>query len=81
MPSEAELKTAAQLAQEGYMSTVEYMRIMSKNISEISSDNIGKLASIVTYRVDIYNSSLTELQAAAILASVQSEALGQGCIV
>ena len=61
-PSEAELKTAAQLAQEGYMSTVEHMRIMSKNISEISSDNIGKLASIVTYRVDIYQYSDELLQ-------------------
>ena len=48
VPSEDELKTAAQLAQEGYLSSVKYMNILNRNISEISSDNIGKLASIVT---------------------------------
>merc|ERR1712110_898097 len=49
MPSEAELKTAAQLAQEGYLSTVEFLRIVDKDISEIPSDNIGKLSSIVIH--------------------------------
>ena len=39
----AELKTAAQLAKEGYLSSVKYMTIKDKEISEISSDNLTKL--------------------------------------
>ena len=34
-PSVAELKTAAQLAQEGYLSSVRCMRVRNMNISEI----------------------------------------------
>ena len=44
------------------------------NISEISSDNIGKLVSIVTDRVVIENITPSS-QLGAILASVQSEVL------
>ena len=73
-PREDELKTAAQLAQEGYLSSVKYMRIRNKNLSEISSNNIGKLSSIVTDRVVIENIPPSS-QLGAILASVQSEVL------
>ena len=71
--SEAELETAAQLAQEGYLSSVKYMDIY-RNFSEIPSDNMAKLASIVTDRVVIDN--ITPLsQLGAILTSVQSKVL------
>merc|ERR1712110_184589 len=74
MPSEAELKTAAQLAQEGYLSTVEFLRIVDKDISEIPSDNIGKLSSIVIHEVNIDNiTHSTQLD--AILSSAQSAQL------
>ena len=72
----AELKTAAQLAKEGYLSSVKYMTIKDKEISEISSDNLTKLTSIVTDRVTINNMSpMSHLTMGAILASVQSEEL------
>ena len=74
-PSEAELKTAAQLAQEGYLSSVRNLRIVNKNISEIPSHSLAKLSSIVTYRAYINNSTLTEGQLSSILASVQSKEL------
>ena len=74
IPSEAELKTAAQLSQEGYLSSVKYMDIYMDNISEITNDNMAQLASIVTDRVVIDN--ITPLsQLGAILASVQSKVL------
>ena len=69
-----ELKTAAQLAKEGYLSTVKNLWIWNGNISEIPSDNIGKLASIVTDRVYIENVTPVS-QVGAILASVQSKEL------
>ena len=77
--SEAELETAAQLAMEGYLSSVKEMNIVNiieniVNISEISSDNIGKLTSIVTDEVYINNMTPVS-QLGAILASVQSEVL------
>ena len=73
-PSVAELKTAAQLAQEGYLSSVKGMRIKNKDISEISSDNMSKLSSIVTNTVWIVNiTQSTQLD--AILANVQSKRL------
>ena len=72
-PYEAELKRAAQLAQEGYLSSVTYMRISNKNLSEIPSDQLAKLASIVTYYVDIdnYDNITPESQLSTILANVQ----------
>ena len=73
-PSEAELKTATQLAQEGYLSSVKYMKIVGRNISEISSDNMAKLASIVTDEVSIYYIT-NSTQLGAILANVQSRNL------
>ena len=77
MPSEDELKTAAQLAQEGYLSSVKKMNIVNRNISEISSDNMAKLASIVTDFVNIDNMT-PSTQLGTILASVQSEDLYLG---
>ena len=77
MPSEAELKTAAQLAQEGYLLKVKHMRIENKNISEISTDNMSKLASILTDTVYITNITPVS-QLGTILASVQSELLWLG---
>ena len=74
MPDEAELKTATQLAQEGYLSSVKYMKIVGRNISEISSDNMAKLASIVTDEVSIYYIT-NSTQLGAILANVQSRNL------
>ena len=76
-PSEAELKTAAQLAQEGYLSSVKNMQIENKNISEISTDNMSKLASILTDTVYITNITPVS-QLGTILASVQSELLWLG---
>ena len=73
-PSEAELKTAAQLAQEGYLSSVKHMYIMDMNISEIPSDKIAKLASIVTDSVIIANIT-NPTQLGPILSSVQSKEL------
>merc|ERR1711976_73394 len=71
VPSEDELKTAAELAQEGYLSTLKYIQIVNVDISEIPSDNIRKLASIVTDGLFIANITQST-QLGAILASVQS---------
>ena len=70
-PSLAELKTAAQLAQEGYLSSVEHMRIEDMDISEISRDNLAKLSSIVTSMLTIDNITPVS-QLGPILASFQS---------
>ena len=75
VPSEAELKRAAELAQEGYLSTVKIMKIVNVDISEIPSDNIRKLASIVTDGLVIVNIT-PSTQVGAILASVQSSLKG-----
>merc|ERR1712179_552609 len=76
-PSEAELKTAAQLAQESYLSSVKNLDISDKNISEIPSDQLAKLASIVTDRVGI-NNMTPSTQLGPILASVKSTQLVLG---
>ena len=86
-PSEAELKRAAELAQEGYLSSVKFMKIINKRVSKIPSDNIGKLVSLVTdtvfianmtkkieHWIDIDNKNAFR-QLDAILANVQSEVL------
>ena len=69
-PSEDELKTAAQLAQEGYLSSLKYMRIKNRNISEISRDNMAKLSSIV--KVMQIDNITPVSHLGVILASVQS---------
>ena len=56
------------------MSTVKYMRISDKDISEIPSYNMAKLASIVKERVYINNSTPMS-QLGTILASVHSKVL------
>ena len=77
-PSAAELKRAAQLAQEGYLSSVKNLWISQySDISEIPSDNMAKLSSIVTDRVDIRDMT-PESQLGAILASVQSKRISLG---
>ena len=76
-PNAAELKRAAELAKEEYLASVEYMQIVDVDISEIPSDHIGKLASIVTNRLNIQNvPNLSQL--GAILANVQCKALYLG---
>ena len=76
-PSEAELKTAAQLAHEGYMSSVKNINIVNVDISDTTSDNMGNLASIVKDGVWIDNMTpLSHL--GAILASVLSTQLWLG---
>ena len=71
------MKTAAQLAQEGYLSSVKYMDIRNKDISEISSDNMAKLTSIVTDRV-VIDEMTPVSHLSPILASVQSIGLWLG---
>ena len=76
-PSKDEVKTVAQLAQEDYLSSVKYLWIEDKDLSQIPSDNMGKLSSIVTGSVTMHN--ITPLsQLGAILASLQSEELWLG---
>jgi len=72
----AELKRAAQLAQEGYLSSVKNIQIVNVDISEIPSDQLAKLVSIVTDEVYIDNNNTPSTRLGAILASVQSKKLG-----
>ena len=69
-PSVAEVRSAALLAQEGYLTSVKRMYIGHMDISDIPSDHLGKLASIVTERVYIW-SMTPNSQLGSILASVQ----------
>ena len=55
-PSDSEVMSAAQLAQEGLITSVENMWL---NLSKIPHEQIGKLASIVRERVYIVNISPT----------------------
>ena len=73
-PSEAEIKRAALLAWEGYLTSVEYLEIRNKSISDIPLEHIEKLASIVTRGVDISNMTHNK-QLGSILASVKSPEL------
>ena len=70
-----DLKNAAQLAQEGYLSTLKFMQMFPyQDISEISSDQLAKLVSIVTDMVSI--DSLTPVSPlGTILGSVQCKLL------
>ena len=75
-PSEAEIKTAARLAWEGHLTSVEYLRIVDKRITDIliPRDQMEKLASIVTRRVWIDNMTHTD-QLGSILAYVKCPVL------
>ena len=74
-PKLSELKTAAQLAQEGYLTSVKNMKIWRKDLSEISSDQLAKLVSIVTGKVSIERIYNPVSEVGTILASVESEEL------
>ena len=52
-PSEAEIKRVALLALEGHLTSVNFMNIKAINITDIPKDQMEKLTSIVTQRVDI----------------------------
>ena len=69
-PSKTEVETAAVLAQEEYLTSVKCMKIMNMDISDIPSDQMDKLASIVIETVDIRNMTPASL-VSSILASVQ----------
>lgn len=73
-PSVAEVSNAALLAWQGYLPTVRCMRIENMDTSNIISDTMGKLASIVTDRIWIYNMSPPS-QLGSILANVQCPGL------
>ena len=73
-PTKAEIKTAALLAWEGHLTSVEYMMIEKISIRDIAWDHMEKLASIVTWRVGIDNMTHTD-QLGSILASVKCRVL------
>ena len=53
-PSVSMLRLASQLAWGGHLTSLENMELLDMDISPISCDQIGKLASIVTDKVEIY---------------------------
>jgi len=69
-PIVSEVKQAAQLACEGYLTSVEYMNIGNMNITKIPSDQMDKLTSIVTKRVMLENIT-DNIELSSILASVR----------
>ena len=73
-PSLSMLKTAALLAWEGYLTSLENIRIEDISIRDIPWDHMEKLASTVTERVYIYNMTHTD-QLGSILASVKCTVL------
>ena len=70
MSSKTEVERAALLAQEEYLTSVKYLNIRDMDISDIPSDQMDKLASIVTERVMIDNMTPAS-RVSSILASVQ----------
>ena len=75
MPILPEVKTAALLAQEGYLTSIDWLRIENINISDIPNNHIVKLASIVTEGVIIYN-MIHAKQLASILVSIKVKCPG-----
>ena len=73
----AELKSAALLSQEGYLTNVKYMEISNMDTSNITSDQMGLLSSIVTDQVTISNMSPLS-QLGSILDSVKCQWLQLG---
>ena len=69
-PSVPEVRLAALLAWERHLTSVKKMYIDNRDISGIPRDQMARLASIVTYRVDIDNMTHNN-QLSSILASVQ----------
>ena len=73
-PSEDEIKRAALLAWEGHLTSVEYMRIKDKSITDIPLEQMEKLASVVTRTVNINTIDHTD-QLGSILASIKCPVL------
>ena len=73
-PSVTEVRRAALLAWEDYLTSVKCMDIRNMDLSDIDSDHMKKLTSIVTYRVWMYNLTPAS-QVGGILATVKSERL------
>jgi len=71
----AEIKKAALLAWEGHLTSVEFMTIMDKSITDIPRDHMEKLASIITRSVGIVSMTHAD-QLGSILASVKCPVLG-----
>ena len=70
VPSMIELETAALLAQEEYLTSMKFITIKDKNTIDIPSDQMHKLASIVTRKVLIDNMAPAS-RVSGILANVQ----------
>ena len=68
------MERAALLAQEEYLTSVKYLRIENMDISDIPSDQMDKLASIVTETVKIENMTPAS-RLGSHLASVQCSVL------
>ena len=58
--SEDEIKTAALLAWEGYLTSVKCLRIENISIRDVPLEQMKKLLSIVTGRVNIFNMTHTD---------------------
>ena len=71
-PSEAEIRRAALLAWEGHLTSVEFMEILEKSITDIPQDHMERLASVVTSRVSICDKThnLSSNVTCSILASI-----------
>ena len=76
-PSEAEIVRAARLAWEGFLTSVEFLRMENISIRDIPREQMKKLASIVTDTVRINDLTHTD-QLGSILASVNCPNLKLG---
>ena len=76
-PTKAEVKRAAQLAWDGHLISVEFMRIVYIDISDIPLAQMKKLTSIVTWNVGIDFMTPTS-QLSSILACVKCPGLWLG---
>ena len=73
-PTLSEMKTAALLAWEGYLTSVEKMSIVNIDITDIPQDQMEKLISFVKEKVSI-NKMTPSSQLGSILASVKCRVL------
>ena len=71
-PSISEVRTAALLAWEGYLTSIKYMSLVNLDISDIPSDQMSKLASIITDMIHIVNVTHVD-HLSSILASIKCE--------
>ena len=79
-PSEAEVERAAQLASQGFLTSVEVMRMEHISIRDIPWEQMKKLLSIVTNTVHMNNIEYSEYtdQLVKILTTVKCPVLGLG---